>query len=87
MADLFFSRDRFLAPRRRRGAYLITLALLFLLTEVGTEIYRPFLYQNSIQDLGFADVVGNLLGTIAMVFFPWAWRMRTGPRASGLLPL
>jgi hypothetical protein len=44
-------------------------AVFFILTEVGREIYRPYVYQNGIDDLGFADVVGNLLGTAAIIFF------------------
>ena len=27
------------------------------------------MYENGINDLGFADVIGNLLGTVAIIFF------------------
>lgn len=52
-----------------RGIYFITFALFFIITEIGREIYRPYVYQNKINDLGFADVIGNLLGTVAVIFF------------------
>jgi len=69
MIDLFVSRERVFKPGPRRGAYMVTFALFFILTELGRNVYRPYIYQNSIQDLGFADVVGNLLGTVAIIFF------------------
>jgi hypothetical protein len=72
MADLFFSRDRVFALGPRRGAYFATFVLLFILTELGRHVYRPFIYQNSINDFGFADVIGNLLGTIVIIFFQLA---------------
>ncbi len=40
-----------------------------MLTETGREVYRPYIYGNQINDFGFADVVGNLLGTVAIIFF------------------
>jgi glycopeptide antibiotics resistance protein len=40
-----------------------------LLTETGREVYRPFIYRNQIADFGLADVIGNLLGTVAIIFF------------------
>jgi hypothetical protein len=67
--DLFFSPDRVFKPGTRRGVYLVTFALFFILTELWREVYRPFIYQNSINDFGIADVTGNLLGTIAIIFF------------------
>jgi hypothetical protein len=68
MADLIFSKERILKPGPLRGVYFVTFALFFILTEVGRNIYRPYIYQNGIQDFGFADVIGNLLGTIAIIF-------------------
>ncbi len=69
MDDLFFSKDRFLKPGPIRGVYFVLFAFFFLLTEMGREIYRPYIYRNGIDDFGFADVVGNLLGTVAIIFF------------------
>jgi hypothetical protein len=52
-----------------RGVYFVAFAFFFILTEIGRQIYRPYVYQNEIKDLGFADVIGNLLGTVAVIFF------------------
>jgi len=69
MEDVFFSRNRILKPGPIRGVYFVTFAFFFILTEIGREIYRPYVYQNGINDFGFADVIGNLLGTVAIIFF------------------
>ena len=69
MQNVFFSKNRIFKPGPVRGVYFILFAVFFILTEVGREIYRPYVYQNGIHDLGFADVVGNLLGTAAIIFF------------------
>ena len=69
MPGLFFTPNRILKLSPRRGVYFVTFALFFVLTEIGREVYRPFIYQNAIDDFGFADVIGNLLGTIVIIFF------------------
>jgi hypothetical protein len=69
MQNVFFSKNRIFKPGPVRGVYFILFAVFFILTEVGREIYRPYVYQNGIDDFGFADVVGNLLGTVAIIFF------------------
>ena len=69
MEGYFFSKDRFLKLAPIRGVYFVLFAAFFLLTEMGREIYRPYIYRNGINDFGFADVVGNLLGTVGIIFF------------------
>jgi hypothetical protein len=69
MKDVFFSRNRIFKLGPMRGVYFVTFALFFILTELGRETYRPYVYQNEIKDFGFADVIGNLLGTVAVIFF------------------
>ena len=69
MENVFFNKDRFLKPGPIRGIYFVSFAIFFILTEIGREVYRPYVYQNGINDLGFADVVGNLFGTVAIIFF------------------
>jgi hypothetical protein len=69
MEDVFFSRNRIFKPGPIRGVYFMMFAFFFILTELGREIYRPYVYQNGIYDFGFADVIGNLLGTVAIIFF------------------
>ena len=69
MEDVFFSKNRIFKLGPMRGVYFVTFAFFFILTEIGRQIYRPYVYQNGIKDLGFADVIGNLLGTVAVIFF------------------
>lgn len=42
---------------------------MFVITEIGRKIYRPYIYANDIFDYWIADTIGNLTGTIAIVFF------------------
>ena len=67
--NFFFSKTRIFKLGPIRGIYFVLFAVFFILTEIGREVYRPYIYQNEINDLGFADVVGNLLGTIVIIFF------------------
>jgi len=53
----------------RRIAYAITFLLSFILTELGRNYYRPYIYENNINDLGIADSIGNLGGIIVQIFF------------------
>lgn len=69
MEGFFFDKERIFKPGPLRGVYFITFAFFFIMTVVGREIYRPYIYHNGIYDFGFADVVGNLLGGIAIIFF------------------
>ena len=69
MEDIFFSKNRIFRIGPMRGVYFVVFAVFFVLTEIGREIYRPYIYQNGINDYGFADVIGNLLGTVAIIFF------------------
>jgi hypothetical protein len=65
----FWSRERVFKLSPLRGAYWVTFALCFLFTEWGRKVYRPFVYANGIHDWGMADVIGNLGGTLAVIFF------------------
>jgi hypothetical protein len=69
MENVFFSKTRVFKPGPMRVIYFITFVIFFILTEIGREIYRPYVYENGKYDLGFADVIGNLLGTVAVIFF------------------
>ncbi|MCF7833050.1 MAG: hypothetical protein K9N05_05700 [Candidatus Marinimicrobia bacterium] len=53
----------------RRIAYTVTFLLSFLLTELGRNNYRPYIYENNINDLGIADAMGNLGGIVVQIFF------------------
>jgi glycopeptide antibiotics resistance protein len=52
-----------------RIIYFLIFLFSFLLTEIGRYIYRPFIYENNINDYGIADSMGNLGGIIVQIFF------------------
>ncbi|HSN22573.1 MAG TPA: hypothetical protein VLS45_00125 [Methylomicrobium sp.] len=54
---------------RRRVSFFILFILMFVVTEIGRRIYRPYIYANDIFDFWIADTIGNLLGTITIIFF------------------
>jgi hypothetical protein len=67
--NVFWSKERIYQLSLLRGAYWIAFALFFTFTEWGRKVYRPYVYGNGIHDWGMADVMGNLPGTLAIIFF------------------
>lgn len=65
-------KDRVFRIDIKRVAFFITFLLMFVLTEIGRKVYRPYIYSNDIFDFWIADTIGNLTGTIAVVFFNFA---------------
>ncbi len=65
---------------RLKRIYFIIGMITLILAEIGRNYYRPFIYQNGINDFGFADSIGNSLGTIAIIFFVFSLVMREGFR-------
>ena len=59
---------RLLTVSRRRIIAFIIFVLAFVLTEIGRDIYRPYIYANDINDFGIANTIGNFLGAITIVF-------------------
>jgi hypothetical protein len=43
-------------------------AIAFAATELGRNVYRPWVRQNAVDDLGLADSVGSLGGAAVTVF-------------------
>jgi hypothetical protein len=80
--DTFWSKERMFRLSPLRGAYFGAFAVLFVLTEWGRKVYRPFVYANGIHDWGIADVIGNLGGTLVVIFFNLGTTHAT--RAQGL---
>lgn len=66
------SGSRLLTFSRTRAINLLIAALAFALTEIGRDVYRPYVYRHNLNDLGIADTIGNHLGTITVVFFSLA---------------
>jgi hypothetical protein len=68
---MFFSIDK--NKFRNIDAVRIYYSILFLisygLTEIGRLLYRPFIYDNHINDFGIADSIGNSGGIMAQIFF------------------
>ncbi|MFC3879564.1 hypothetical protein ACFOSV_05235 [Algoriphagus namhaensis] len=52
-----------------RIIYLIIAVFAFFITEAGRNIYRPFIYENGINDFGIADSIGNSGGIVVQIFF------------------
>lgn len=46
--------------------------IMFVLTEIGRKIYRPYIYSMKVFDFWIADTIGNFTGTIAIIFFDLA---------------
>ena len=55
-----------------RIVYFVVFLISFGLTEIGRYIYRPFIYENKINDFGIADSLGNSGGIIVQIFFALA---------------
>jgi len=65
----FATRQRFFKPDKIRIAFLVITVGAFFITELGRNVYRPFIRSNGIQDFGIADSIGNLGGIIVQIFF------------------
>ena len=69
---LFTDREAFRTIDLFRLLYAITAVVAFFVTEAGRSVYRPYIYENGINDLGIADSMGNLGGIVVQVFFSLA---------------
>ncbi len=52
----------------RRIVYFVMFLISFGFTEIGRFLYRPFIYENKIDDFGIADSIGNSGGIIVQIF-------------------
>ena len=62
-------KNRIFIIDNKRIAFFLIFVFMFFLTEIGRKIYRPYIYSNDIFDYWIADTIGNLTGTIAIIFF------------------
>jgi hypothetical protein len=83
----FWTKERAFTFSPLRGAYFAAFVLSFLLTEWGRKVYRPYVYANGIQDGGLADMMGNLGGTVAIIFFNLAVTHATRTQARWMIGL
>ena len=65
-------KNRILIIDNKRIAFFLIFVFMFFLTEIGRKIYRPYIYSNDIFDYWIADTIGNLTGTIAIIFFEFS---------------
>ncbi len=49
--------------------FAIGISALLIYEFVGRPIYRPYIYNNKINDFHIADTLGNTLGTLTTIFF------------------
>jgi len=69
---LFTDREAFRTIDLLRLLYLVTAVVALFVTEAGRDVYRPYIYEHGINDLGIADSMGNLGGIVVQVFFSLA---------------
>ena len=66
------TRSRIFIPSRSRIVFLAIAVAAFAITEFGRYVYRPYVRQNGVNDLGITDCIGNLGGIVVQVFFSLA---------------
>lgn len=49
--------------------FAIGISALLIYEFIGRPIYRPYIYNNKINDFHIADTLGNTLGTLPTIFF------------------
>jgi hypothetical protein len=52
-----------------RLIYFAIFVFSFFVTELGRNVYRPYIYSHHINDYGLADAIGNLGGIVVQIFF------------------
>ena len=67
--NIFTNSENFTVIDLKRILYFFTFIFSFGLTEFGRNVYRPFIYENNINDFGFADSIGNSGGILVQIFF------------------
>jgi len=65
-------KERILKITNERKIFFGIFISMFVLTEIGRKIYRPYIYANDIFDFWIADTIGNFTGSIAIIFFDLA---------------
>lgn len=69
MKNYFIDTAQFKKFDKIRFVYLIVFILSFIFTELRRNFYRPYIYENRINDFGLADSIGNWGGILVQIFF------------------
>jgi len=67
--NIFTDKEQLKTIDTIRIVYFVVFLLSFLFTEFGRYVYRPFIYNNHINDFGIADSIGNWGGIVVQIFF------------------
>ena len=67
--NFIFENKSFRIINTLRIYYLILFIISYVVTETGRFIYRPYVYNNHIDDFGIADSIGNFGGILTQIFF------------------
>ena len=67
--NTIIDKERMRTIDAKRILYFLITIFSFLFTEAGRYIYRPFIYENNINDFGLADSIGNWGGIVVQIFF------------------
>lgn len=87
-SDNFFTdKEQLKIIDTKRVLYFLASGLSFLLTEVGRFVYRPFIYENNINDFGIADSIGNSGGILVQIFLGLAILNPTSKKGYRLIGL
>ncbi len=67
--NFFLDKEKIRTIDTYRIIYFVTFLISFVITETGRHLYRPYIYENKINDFGIADSIGNSGGIIVQIFF------------------
>lgn len=67
--------------------FTIGISTLLIYELFGRPIYRPYIYNNKINDLHLADTLGNTLGTLTTIFFLIAFLSNDRTKGNYLIKL
>ena len=59
---------------KNQKKYLLISISIVIIAQLLTQLYRPYIYANGINDLGLADTIGSLASVIAACFFFWSFK-------------
>lgn len=69
---MLMDKNRVFIIDTKRIVFFLIFIVMFFITEIGRKVYRPYIYSNDIFDYWIADTIGNLTGTMAIIFFELA---------------